>query len=60
MAWCFDSWLTTTGFHQGFNDTNNVLNAGRTEINFRKEKKTPALLVFHPSVRAAFSVVRNL
>lgn len=39
IAWCYDSWLTTTDFHQGFNDTNNVLNTAWTEIHFRKEEK---------------------
>lgn len=53
IAWCDGSWLSTTDFHQGFNDTNNVLNTARMEIHFRKEGEK-ALMVFHPSVEAAF------
>lgn len=40
-AWCNGSWLTTTDFHQGFNDRNNVLNTASAGIHFREggEKK---------------------
>ncbi|KAG7525331.1 hypothetical protein JOB18_025739 [Solea senegalensis] len=61
-GWRYDSGLTSTDLHQGFNGTNNVPNGARTEthfIHFKRNKK--ALTQFHPSVEVAFSyVLRNL
>lgn len=56
IAGFHSSWLTTTDFHQGFNDGNNVLNTVRAEIHFRKseEKKKEASMVFDPTVTATF------